>query len=229
MQVLGVAAQLANGKDVLCDYLVKVLNRSYAENDPNRWHRSAFANAVKDVFESSFGVDRDFTEKWKRNPESPPDMLQGVRKSLQFIGDGFRKIRDGIWIEIALRDESKKLVISDSRYINEAKAVKTKDGFMVVLYRPGFLNDDPNPSEAQIKPIVEFCANHLEEGPIPSYQTLVLAFGEKAVPEGMKYYDYYLINDGALEDLYSKVDRLLVPIIERKYEQSRKSGRPGEC
>ncbi|MFZ5156257.1 hypothetical protein ACOY6P_24295, partial [Enterobacter hormaechei] len=81
-------------------------------------------------------------------------------------------------------------VISDSRYINEAKAVKAKDGIMVVLYRPGFLNDDPNPSEAQIKPIVEFCANHLEEGPVPAYETLVLAFGQNAVPEGMQHYDY---------------------------------------
>lgn len=215
MQVLGVAAQLANGKDVLCDHLVTVLNRK-PENGV-AWRRTAFANAVKDVFESSFGVDRDFTEKWKRNPESPPGMLQSVRKSLQFIGDGFRKIRDGIWIEIVLRDESQKLVISDSRYINEAKAIKAKGGIMVVLYRPGFLNDDPNPSEAQIKPIVEFCATYLEEGPIPAYETLVLTFGENAVPEGMKYYDYYLINEGSLENLYSKVDLFLVPIIERKY------------
>ena len=217
MHVLGVAAQLANGKDVLCDYLVKVLNREYSESNPARWHRTAFANAVKDVFESSFAVDREFTEKWKRLSESPPGMLQSVRKSLQFIGDGFRKIRDEIWIEIALRDESKKLVVSDSRYINEARAVKDKGGFMVVLYRPGFLNDDPNPSEAQIKPIVEFCATYLEEGPIPSYDKLISLYGEK-VPEGMRHYDYYLINDGTLDDLYSKVDRLLIPIIEENYE-----------
>lgn len=215
MKIIGCASQIGNGKDVLCDYLVKALNRSRHES--NKWHRTAFANAVKDVFESSFSVDREFTEKWKRIDALPPGMLQSVRKSLQFIGDGFRKIRDEIWIEIALRDETKKLVISDSRYINEAKAVKDKGGFMVVLYRPGFLNDDPNPSEAQIKPIVEFCATYLEEGLIPSYDKLIYLYGEK-VPEGMRYYDYYIINDGTLDDLYSKIDRLLIPITEEIYE-----------
>lgn len=216
MKVIGCASQLCMGKDVLSDCLVWILNREYSESDSARWHRAAFANAVKDVFESSFDVDREFTEKWKRNPEPPPGMLQSVRKSLQFIGDGFRKIRDEIWIEIALRDESKKLVISDSRYINEARAIKDKGGFMVVLYRPGFLNDDPNPSEAQIKPIVEFCATYLKEGLIPSYDKLISLYGEK-VPEEMKHYDYYLINDGTLDNLYSKVEALLVPIIEEKY------------
>lgn len=200
MQVIGVAAQLANGKDVLCDYLVQKL--------PG-WQRSAFANAVKGVFESSFGVTREFTEKWKRNPEAPPGMLQNVRKSLQFIGDGFRQIVDGIWIDIALRDESKKLIISDSRYINEAKAVKAKGGIMIVLYRPGFLNDDPNPSEAQIKPVVEWCAENLEEGPIPH---------REGDPEFLQYYDYFFVNEGSLEDLYEKVDRLLVPYIEGQYD-----------
>lgn len=214
MKIIGCASQIENGKDVFCDYLVKSLNKSA---NCCVWHRSAFANAVKDVFESSFGVGREFTEKWKRIDAAPPGMLQSVRKSLQFIGDGFRKIKDDIWIEIALRDESRNLVISDSRYIDEAKAIKAKGGIMVVLYRPGFLNDDPNPSESQIKPIVEFCANYLEEGPIPPYETLKF-FIKADIPEGIKYYDYYFINDGSLEDLYSKIDKLLVPIIEEKYD-----------
>jgi hypothetical protein len=216
MQVIGVAAQLANGKDVLCDYLVQKLNKTLDVED--FWERSAFANAVKGVFESSFGVTREFTEQWKRNPEAPPGMLQNVRKSLQFIGDGFRQIVDGIWIDIALRDESKKLIISDSRYINEAKAVKAKGGIMVVLYRPGFLNDDPNPSEAQIKPVVEWCAANLRDGPI-QYDVLkrLEPTTKVVVPEVMQYYDYFLVNEGSLEDLYDKVDRMLVPYIEAKY------------
>lgn len=61
MQVIGVAAQLANGKDVLCDYLVQSLNKK-----DSGWQRGAFANAVKSVFESSFGVTREFTEQWKQ-------------------------------------------------------------------------------------------------------------------------------------------------------------------
>jgi hypothetical protein len=249
MKVIGVASQIANGKDVLCDYLVKALNKKYDQitideyraaaktieqlyvesklnsttdqdiiahaaqyrKNKNRWERSAFANAVKEVFETSFGVTREFTENWKRNPESPPGMLQSVRKSLQFIGDGFRQIKSDIWIEIALRDESKNKIFSDGRYINEAAAIKARGGIMIVLYRPGFLNDDPNSSEAQIRPIIEFCGKYLEEGPIPS--DLALKYGAE-VPTGIQHYDYFIKNDGSIEDLYDKVDKKLVPFIE---------------
>lgn len=208
MKLIGVAAQLGNGKDVLCDYLAPRLN----EGRQIPWERSAFANAVKSVYETSFGVDRDFIEKWKRNPEPPPGMLMNVRQGLQFIGDGFRKIKDEIWIEIALREEM--LVISDSRYINEAKAIHAKGGTMIVMYRPGFLNDDPNPSEAQIKPIVEFCAKYLKEGQIwPQIHQMAT---KPEIPEGLCYYDYFVINDGTLTDLYAKVDDVLVPYIEAR-------------
>jgi hypothetical protein len=255
MQVIGVAAQLANGKDVLCDYLVKKLNAKYDQQaihdfrqaaeviskaypqtalknlsdeeilarnvtvrnsypDARRWQRSAFANAVKEVYESAFGVNRDFVESWKRNPEPPPGFTKNVRQSLQFIGDGFRQIKGDIWIDIALRDEAKKLIISDSRYINEAKAIRAKGGLMVVLYRPGFLNDDPNPSESQIRPIVEWCDKYQSDGPIMMEVPLA---GANSMPEGMEYYDFFLRNDGTLEDLYNKVDGLLVPYIEERY------------
>lgn len=210
MQVIGVAAQLANGKDVLCDYLITQLN-----NSCKGWQRSAFANAVKEVYENAFGVDRQFIEDWKRNPDPPPGYLKNIRQSLQFIGDGFRQIRGDIWIEIALRDESRKLIISDSRYINEAKAVKAKGGLMIILYRPGFLNDDPNPSESQIRPIVEWCAKNLEEGPILYDNDFLRAHPD--APEAIQFYDYFLINDGSLADLYAKVDRLLLPFIEERY------------
>lgn len=218
MKALAVSAQQANGKDVLCDHLVGLLNRKFSEHDPSKWHRTAFANAVKEVFETSFGVNREFTETWKRNSEAPPDFLKNIRKSLQFIGDGFRQIKDDIWIDIALRDEQKKLIISDGRYINEAKAVKAKGGITVVLYRPGFLNDDPNPSESQIRPIVEFCDQNLEEGPIPNFSILTEEFGD-IVPTAMQYYDFYLVNDGTLENLYEKIDSMLVPYIEQRYSR----------
>lgn len=223
MEVIGVAAQLANGKDVLCDYLVGKLNDRLLGNgnwnflpqnqrEIQPWKRGAFANAVKEVYETSFGVNREFTEAWKRNPEPPPGMLMNVRKSLQFIGDGFRQIKSDIWIDIALRDENKKLIISDSRYINEAKAVKAKGGLMIILYRPGFLNDDPNPSESQLRPLVEWCINNLDEGPIRNRK-----FMPKDMPEILSYYDYFLVNDGSIDDLYNKIDNKLIPFIEAYY------------
>lgn len=226
MKVIGIAGQCGMGKDVLADYLMEKLNKRILEKNEwlgecsvttnlAVWHRSAFANSVKDIFCESFGVDRQFVEDWKRNPEPPPGFLKNVRQSLQFIGDGFRQIQGDIWIDIALRKKHKNLVISDSRYINEAKAVKKNGGIMIVLYRPGFMNNDPNPSEAQIKPIVEWCAMSQAEGPIkvdPERHEV------GAVPKGIEHFDLFIRNSGTIEELHKKIDNIVVPYVLNKFK-----------
>ena len=137
MKVIGVTGQLMAGKDVFCDYLAEELNKQEI-----KWKRTAFANAVKDTFCNAFGVDRDFIEKYKRLPDVPDGFLMPIRQCLQFIGDGFRKIRNDIWIEIALRDNGENIIISDGRYFNEANAIRQKNGLMFLMYRPGYINDD---------------------------------------------------------------------------------------
>jgi hypothetical protein len=213
MNVIGVAGQLGNGKDEFADYLAESLNKFHYHDKESAifeplWRRSAFANAVKKVYMDAFGVDMDFIEKWKRIDEAPPGKIKNVRKSLQFIGDGFRQIQDDIWIEIALRDESKSWILSDSRYINEAIAVKAKGGLMFVLWRPGWENDDPNPSESQILPVVQACLRTQKEGPIDH-----MACAEEP---NLQYFDFFLKNDGSLTDLYQKIDDLVVPYV-REY------------
>lgn len=218
MRIIGVAGQLAQGKDVLCDELCKILNQRLvdshsAEKQSDLWERGSFALAVKKVFMMGFGVDLDFIEQYKRLEEAPPGYKKNIRKSLQFIGDGFRQIKDNIWIEIALR-EDKNLIFSDCRYHNEAKAIKGYGGITVLLYRPGYLNDDPNPSESQIKPVVEWCASNITEGLISPQ---LLNFDD--FPIEIKDYDYFFINDaGNLSDLYSKIRLQLVPYVEEVYK-----------
>jgi hypothetical protein len=206
MKVIAVTGQLAMGKDVFCDYLADMLNQK-----SNDWQRNAFANAVKDTFCKAFGVDREFIEKWKRIPECPQGFLMPIRQCLQFIGDGYRQIRDEIWIEIALRDTGKNLIISDGRYINEAKEVKNRNGLMFLISRKGFLNDDPNPSESQIRPMLEWSEKHLDEGCI-NYQKLMMRYGF-SVPNELKYYDYYIKNDGTISDLHEKIRDNVVPFV----------------
>lgn len=203
MKVICVSAQLCMGKDVTCDHLVKSLN---GLKNNQFWERTSFADSVKKIYEIAFGVDRDFIEKWKRNPDPPQGMLKTVRQGLQFIGDGFRTIKSDIWIDIALRDESKNICISDGRYINEAKAVREKKGVTILLYRPGYLNNDPNPSESQLRPLLKWASENLETGPIKIDET-------KDAPAGMEYFDYFLNNEGSIEGLYEKIDSLLVPYV----------------
>lgn len=205
MKLVCFSAQLGNGKDVAADYLCLKLN----DLNLGKWERTAFADAVKNLYCNAFNVDRQFIEKWKRNPEPPPGMLKNVRQGLQFIGDGFRQIQGDIWIENALREETKQIILSDGRYINEGRHVHHKGGINLIVYRPGFLNDDPNPSESQIKPIVEWCIKTQKEGAINH--------NIENGPDGIEFYDYYLINDGTITDLYSKIDRMLIPYVQQKY------------
>lgn len=194
MKIVAAFGQLANGKDEFCDNLVKKLNSNALTG--HEWTRNAFANAVKDVFCESFGVDRDFIEKWKRIPEAPPGMLMPVRQGLQMIGDGFRQIKPNVWIDIAMRRKERQ-ILSDGRYINEAKAVKAAGGLTVLIYRDGFLNDDPNPSEAQLKPIIQYCAKNLKSGKIKHDD-------HKDAPDGFGYFDVYIENNGDLQTFLQK-------------------------
>lgn len=202
MKLIAVYGQLANGKDVLCDDLALALN----EKNEVKWERGAFANAVKDTFCRAFNVDRDFIEKWKRVNEPPPGFLLPIRKGLQNIGDGFRQIVADIWIEIALRDaKDKNVIISDGRYINEAKSVKENGGINVLIYRDGFLNNDPNPSESQLKPLILYAKDHLSDG-------IINKGNIKNAPEGLQYFDVFIRNESDRTAFLNKSRSILVPL-----------------
>jgi len=202
--IIAAFGQLANGKDTVCDYLFEKVTGK------NNWKRAAFANAVKDTFCQSFQVTREFIEEWKRIPEPPPGFILPIRQALQNIGDGFRKIVPTIWIDIALRSTND-LIISDGRYINEAIAVKNKQGLNILIYREGFLNDDPNPSEAQLRPLIEWCAKNLESGPIDSsiYQDY---------PKDLSHFHYFIKNKDK-KDLLKHVDTNLLPFVNNFFNQ----------
>jgi hypothetical protein len=207
MFVVGVAGQLRNGKDEIADYLQLKLDG----------HRTAFATAVKTVFCEAFGTDMDFVEEWKVKDEPPPGFDMTVRKILQMIGDGFRKAKGSVWVDKCFDDfeflfeglGSCPVIISDTRYVNELKRVRESGGTNILVYRPGFLNNDPNGSEAQIKPFIQyFLASQGFEGVV----------GEGHLTNPPDLIDVFIRNDGSLEDLYLKVDELVIPYLEKKHE-----------
>jgi hypothetical protein len=207
MKIIAAFSQLAGGKDSSCDYLVKKLNEEAIE----KWQRIGFAYAVKKVFMDTFEVSWEFIEEWKRKEEVPEGFNMPIRKCLQFIGDGFRQIQSNIWIKLVLRNKFP-IVISDGRYINEARIIKESGGINFLIYRPGFENDDPNPSESQIKSVVQWCANQGEEGEIKKFKNY------NSAPEEVKLFDWFLKNDGDLSCLYSKIDEMLIPFVNKFYD-----------
>lgn len=205
--IIAIHSQMSMGKDTLADYLAKKLNGMAFIED--KYRRNAFANAVKNLYAEAFGVDRDFVEGWKRVAHPPPGMLKNVRQSLQFIGDGFRTIKPNIWVDIAMQGTSQ--IISDGRYINEARSVYFENGFNILMGRPGYLNDDPNKSEAEIRPIVEYFMNKKKDG-----KPFRGEIGDE--PEPHLFYRHFVRNDAGLDELYEYTDAHLIPHILRFFK-----------
>jgi hypothetical protein len=195
MDVIGLSGQMRNGKDVISDYLANKLN----------WHRAAFAANVKKVFVDAFSVDYDFIEDWKVKDENPPGFSEKVRKALQKIGDGFREIKEDVWINLTIKNLKGPTIISDIRYINELKKIRELGGINILVYREGYLNNDFNESEAQIRKFIEFYLKENFEGAVDSRFDGVY-----------NLVDYFIFNDGNLLDLYKKIDQNLLPFIEGK-------------
>jgi hypothetical protein len=210
MSYIGIAGQAQHGKDSLADYLHVKLNDRLAKRNPESpvtpWTRSAFARAVKDIFCTTFGKDLAYVEQWKVSPQPPPDLDITVRKALQFIGDGFRQIKGSIWIDIMFRDKDAHKIISDVRYVNELQALHDHGGFNILVVHPDRINDDPNGSEAQMRPFADYALWRTGGG-----HSDVRSMNS---PVGWPLVNSVIINDGTLVDLYRKADDL-IPRIER--------------
>ena len=215
MFVIGVAGQAQMGKDTLADHLVEKLNDgqliSGQASESPRWKRTAFADNVKKVYQDTFDRDRLFIEEWKVKPEPPPGFDMTVRKSLQFIGDGFRTIYPTIWVDLVFRRVTDPIIISDVRYINEFLRVKKEGGLNILVGRTEKLNDDPNGSEALIRPYVKYCLDRFgEEGSTD----VVKLYHHMDGPENMDKFDLFVKNDGTIEDLYRTIDEHVVPFVK---------------
>jgi hypothetical protein len=202
MQVIALASQAQNGKDTVSNYLAKKIG----------FNRTAFALAVKNVFCEAFGVDMQFIEEWKVRNECPPGFEMPVRKALQFIGDGFRQIQGSIWVDIAFRGMLDRTVISDCRYPNELKRVHNEGGVNILLWRQGHENNDQNKSESYIRTVVDWYVNHGKEG---ANQEICFDpnTGNAETDMGIRCVDIFLRNEGSVEDLYYKVDQIVVPYL----------------
>jgi hypothetical protein len=200
---------MAMGKDTAADHLIKALFNKTEKESPwdwitDGWGRAAFGDAVKETYMKSFNLDRAFIEEWKRKDDPPPGFIMNVRRSLQWIGDGFRQIRASIWIDKLFTNHKHNVIISDGRYFSELDAVRERKGINVAIWRPGFENDIDHPSEAQLKPEIDKLRGlGIGSGPVDEVDDSV--------------FDYFLVNNGSVEDLYKKVENELLPFVKDWY------------
>ena len=198
-KIICFSGQIANGKTLSASYLYDVLC-----NKVGLWHKASFADAVREVFCSSFGENLDFIKEWKRNENPPPGYLKNIRSSLQWIGDGFRQIRSDVWVNKLFNTYdpvwNTHLIIDDGRYVSEIEAVKERGGINVAIYRPGFENEIDHSSEAELKEEIRKLVKR-ETGPVED-----------------SIFDFFLRNDGDIDELYKKINNILIPFIEEWYK-----------
>lgn len=195
-----IAGQMRSGKNVVGEYLCE--NKNYT--------LASFAKPVKQIFCDAFGKNLDFVEEWKVKKEPPENFKKSIRQALQFIGDGFRQIKSDVWVEYAMRTSPNNACFTDGRYINELKAIKEQGGKNILLWRPGYENDDSNASESQIKVIVDWYKERFfktgEQGRV--IRSRFESWENDPHPTGVEYVDYFLINDGGISCMYKKLDEL---------------------
>ena len=208
MQIIGIAGQLGNGKDVLGLHLKEELERRFGE----LWHHRAWAEGLKNVFYDAFGVDKEFTEAWKRNPEIPPGFDMTVRGALQQIGDGFRQIKSDVWISWTLTRAPNKTIITDCRYVNELQRIRQEGGINVLVIRPGHVNDIAHPSESHLRLIVDFFLRTSMEGRINLSSDLT------TLPSGAQYIDWVIRNDSTIQKFCDKINGGLVSFVKDRFE-----------
>src|SRR5581483_588554 len=156
-------------------------------------------------------------EEWKVREDIPEGFNGQIRNGLTMIGDGWRNLREDIWIKNLFENNTDNLVISDVRYVNEALAIRGRSKFpymkdrkviAVLCWRPGFENDKPSKSEQEVMPFVRALMKE-DDGPIDSRKFPEIPF------------DIWLKNDGTKEQWTDKVDQYVLPYLQLVIESDR--------
>ena len=144
--IIGIAGRARVGKDTFSEYFQK-----YAAEGKLDVKIYSFAKAVKQVVVDTFNIPMEIIEEYKIIDEPHPETQMPMRKMLQFIGDGFRKFKNTVWIEKVIEQINKDgpdiAVISDVRYENEACIIQSHGGLVILVHRKGTSVNDDHPSE----------------------------------------------------------------------------------
>ena len=161
------------------------------------FRRDSFAKSLKDAVSAMFNWDREMLEgngddsrQWREQPDEFWSKKFGKtvtpRWVLQHFGTEVMRqhMHDAIWIDSCLsRYDGKPTVISDTRFQNELKTIKENKGQIILVKR----------------------------GELPTREQMQDKGAHKSEWDWMGWnFDHVIDNDGSKEDLYKKVDDLVV-------------------
>jgi len=230
--IICVAAQKRNGKGETADYLTRALNERCAARGMGRelWCQRGFSDAIKETMVRFFGVSRAWLEEWKIKPEMPVGFKMTVREAMVLLANSFRQVRENVWIESLFREISQPTIINDARFALELEASKRQGGFNIMVYRPGRENYDG--TESEMLAIIEYLKEVLPEGGRVRPEMVDTSAGlegvaageeemglaRKMAPRGAGAVDWFLVNDGSLDDLRAKIDEDILPLLAEEFK-----------
>jgi hypothetical protein len=185
--LVGVVGLISSGKGTVADRL----------EQKHGFRKDSFAKSLKDAVSSMFNWDREMLEGkteesriWRETPDKFWSEKFGKevtpRWVLQYFGTEVMRqgMHDAIWIDSCLmRYDGKPTVIADTRFQNELKMIQ-KSGGKLILVKRGEL---PTKEEMQQK------GAHQSEWDWMGWD-----------------FDFTIDNDGTKEELYKKVDDLII-------------------
>ena len=185
--LIGVVGLIGSGKDTVSKRL----------EQKHGFRRDSFAKSLKDAVSAMFNWDREMLEgngddsrQWREQPDEFWSKKFGKtvtpRWVLQHFGTEVMRqhMHDAIWIDSCLsRYDGKPTVISDTRFQNELKTIKENKGQIILVKR----------------------------GELPTREEMQNKGAHKSEWDWMGWsFDHVIDNDGTKEDLYKKVDDLVV-------------------
>jgi hypothetical protein len=185
--LIGVVGLIGSGKDTVSKRL----------EQKHGFRRDSFAKSLKDAVSAMFNWDREMLEgngddsrQWREQPDEFWSKKFGKtvtpRWVLQHFGTEVMRqhMHDAIWIDSCLsRYDGRPTVISDTRFQNELKTIKENKGQIILVKR----------------------------GELPTREQMQDKGAHKSEWDWMGWnFDHVIDNDGTKEDLYKKVDDLIV-------------------
>jgi hypothetical protein len=209
-KIIGIVGFIGSGKDTVADYLVNF----------HQFRRESFANSLKDAVSVVFGWDRELLEgrtKESRDWRETKDewwtnrLKQDItpRWVLQYWGtEVVRKgFHDDMWVaslEHRLLNTKNDIVITDCRFPNEIKAIRTAGGQVVRIRRgaePGWFDDAKSMNKGPGRNMSWALSSHkIEKLGIHASETAWV--GQK--------FDVVLNNDGTIEELYQQIESNII-------------------